>query len=145
MLKSSEIRLIIDARFPLVSENLLRHFCKTSLADASRTLLRRELASSKSKCSVDFSCLSLCIHAVGSATKAIAFAWRMPVSHSFLSSSEKEHNKNVRAGILPDNDRLTILKQYLVCLSGNSSMYIDRSLKNITSLGASSNDSFSVR
>ena len=145
MFKSSVVRLIIDVLVSLLSENFLRHFCKTSLADAIRTLLRRELASSKSKYSVDFSCLSLCVHAVGSTTKAIAFAWRISVNHLFLSSSENEHNKNVRAGILPDKDRLTILKQYLVCLSWNSSMYIDMSLKNITSLGASSNDSFSVR
>ena len=59
--------------------------------------------------------------------------------------SEKQLKKYDRAVMLGDSDLFTSFKQYLVCLSGNSSMYNDMSLKNITSFGAFSKDSSSVR
>lgn len=133
-------RLIWKAR--VRSESFRRHFCKTSLAELNRTLVWPQLDwNSKSTSSVDFSVRLLSTQAVGSTTKASAFACRICVNQSFLSSWEEQHNKNVRSVILGDTECLTILRQYLVCLSGNSSIYNDMSLKNMTSLGAFSKDS----
>lgn len=127
---------------PLTSISFCRHFSNSSFAAGSRTYFP-EAVSSKSICSVEVSRFP--ISAVGSATNAIAFAKRIWDNHSFLSSCEKQDRKNVRFAILPaDTDRFTSRKQYFVCLSACSSIYRDMSLKNITSLGASCNDSASV-
>ena len=136
-------RLIWNAR--VRSESFRRHFCKASLADVNRTLVWPQLDwNSKSTSSVDFVGSVgrlLSTQAVGSTTKASAFACRICVNQSFLSSREEQHNKNVRSVILADTECLTILRQYLVCLSGNSSIYNDMSLKKMTSFGAFSKDS----
>ena len=107
------------------SESFRRHFCNTSLAEVNRTLVWPQLDgwNSKSTSSVVFSWRLHSTQAVGSTTKASAFAWRICVNQLFLSSWEEQHNKNVRSVILGESDRLTILKQYLVCLSGNTSTF----------------------
>ena len=144
MFKSSRIKQLGEsARVFPPRDNLRRHLCRTCLADARLAALAEIGGGSKSKHSVDLSWLP--IHAAGSTTKAIAFACRICDSHSFRSCSEKQHKKTVRVASFGDSDFLTIFMQYLVCLSGSSSMYSEMSLKKMSSLGAFSFDSCSVR